>query len=53
MAGRARRLAPELVAPLGVLVDANVELGRYGEGERTLQRMVDLKPNLASYARVA
>jgi len=50
---RAHKLAPELVAPLGVLVDANVELGRYGEAERTLQRMVDLKPNLASYARVA
>ena len=30
-----------------------VELGRYGAAARTLQRMVDLKPNLASYARVS
>lgn len=50
---RARKLAPGLVAPLGVVVDANVELGRYQEAERVLQRMVDLKPNLDSYARVA
>ena len=50
---RAQALAPDLVKPLGVLVDANVELGRYHEAERVLQRMVDLKPNLDSYARVA
>lgn len=50
---RARRLAPEVVKPFGVVVDANVELGRYQEAERVLQRMVDLKPNLDSYARVA
>jgi len=50
---RARELAPELVKPLGVIVDANVELGRYEDAERALQRMVNLKPNLDSYARVA
>ena len=52
----ARRCAgsrPELVKPYGVLVDALVELGRYGEAGATLQRMVDLKPTLASYARVS
>jgi tetratricopeptide (TPR) repeat protein len=42
-----------VVKPLGVLVDANIELGRYQQAERVLQRMVDLKPNLDSYARVA
>lgn len=50
---RARRLAPQVVKPYGVVVDANVELGRYREAERVLQKMVDLKPNLDSYARVA
>jgi tetratricopeptide (TPR) repeat protein len=50
---RARALAPGVVKPLGVLVDANIELGRYQDAERVLQRMVDLKPNLDSYARVA
>lgn len=50
---RARALAPGVVKPLGVIVDANIELGRYQEAEKVLQRMVDLKPNLDSYARVA
>jgi tetratricopeptide (TPR) repeat protein len=49
----ARRAAPSLMRPLGVIVDAQVELGRYREAARTLNRMVDLKPNLASYARVS
>jgi tetratricopeptide (TPR) repeat protein len=49
----AHRLAPAVVRPLGVVVDAQVELGRYGEAARTLQRMVDEKPNLASYSRVS
>jgi tetratricopeptide (TPR) repeat protein len=35
------------------MVDALVELGRYGAAERTLQRLVDLKPNLTAYARVS
>ena len=50
---RARRLAPEVVRPYAVLVDAEVELGRYRDAARSLQRMVDLKPNLSSYARVS
>ena len=36
-----------------VTVDALVELGRYDEAATALQRMVDLKPNLAAYARVS
>jgi len=50
---RARRLAPEVVRPLGVVVDANVELGRYEVAGAALQRMIDLKPNLDAYARVS
>lgn len=53
LAERARVLAPEIVRPYAVLVDAQVELGRYRDAGRSLQRMVDLKPNLASYARVS
>jgi tetratricopeptide (TPR) repeat protein len=49
----AHRLAPDVVQPLGVIVDGQVELGRYDDAARTLQRMIDLKPNLASYARVS
>jgi tetratricopeptide (TPR) repeat protein len=50
---RARAAAPGVVKPYGVIADAQVELGRYDAAELTLQRMVDLKPNLASYARVS
>jgi tetratricopeptide (TPR) repeat protein len=49
----ARRVAPELARPLTVIADAQVELGRYGAAGRTIQRLVDLKPSLASYARVS
>ena len=50
---RARHAAPHVVRPYGVVVDSLIELGRYREAGRALQRMVDLKPNLASYARVS
>ncbi|MEY2517668.1 MAG: hypothetical protein QOJ89_5026, partial [bacterium] len=50
---RAHALAPVAIEPYRVLVDANVELGRLGTAARTLQRMIDLKPDLAAYARVS
>src|SRR3954447_21259267 len=50
---RARTLAPELASPYGVLVDSLIELGRYRAAGTALQRWVDLKPTLASYARVS
>ena len=34
----ARALAPELARPLPVIADAQVELGRYGDAARTIQR---------------
>jgi tetratricopeptide (TPR) repeat protein len=37
----------------GVLTDAHVELGNYQEAVEAAQAMVDLKPNMESYARVA
>jgi tetratricopeptide (TPR) repeat protein len=49
----AHRANPVSAAPYPVLVDALVELGRYPEADRTLQRLVDLKPTLAAYARVS
>jgi tetratricopeptide (TPR) repeat protein len=49
----ARRLAPQVDKPFGVLVDALVELGRYGRAGRALQEMVDRRPDLAAYARVS
>jgi tetratricopeptide (TPR) repeat protein len=49
----ARRADPASDAPYPVIVDALVELGRYGAAGRELQRFVDAKPTLASYARVS
>jgi tetratricopeptide (TPR) repeat protein len=37
----------------GVLADALTELGRYEAATRALQKMVNLRPGLAAYARVA
>ena len=53
LARRADAAVPGTLAPLPIKVDALVELGRYGAAERTLQRLVDLKPNLSAYARVS
>jgi tetratricopeptide (TPR) repeat protein len=50
---RARRLAPDAIRPRGVVVDALVELGRHDAAAAELQQMVDLKPDLSSYARVS
>jgi tetratricopeptide (TPR) repeat protein len=50
---RARAAQPDMVDVSAVLVDADVELGRYGAAERELQSLVDRKPNLAAYARVS
>ncbi|MER5312637.1 tetratricopeptide repeat protein [Streptomyces sp. NPDC002773] len=37
----------------GVLADAYTQLGRYEDAYRTVQRMVDLRPDSASYARAS
>jgi Tetratricopeptide repeat len=50
---RARAAQPDMVDVGAVLVDADVELGRYGAARSELQSMVDRKPNLAAYARVS
>jgi hypothetical protein len=49
----ARRLLPGLVDSYPVIADAQIELGRYRAAERTIQGMLDRKPNLTSYARVS
>ncbi|MGI8923217.1 MAG: tetratricopeptide repeat protein [Fimbriimonadales bacterium] len=37
----------------GVLVDSNLELGRYPRAVEAAQKMVDLRPGLASYSRAS
>src|SRR5262245_11956801 len=50
---RAVHADPDSARALGVVGDAQVELGRYTEAFATFQRMVDLRPDLGSYARVS
>jgi tetratricopeptide (TPR) repeat protein len=50
---QAKRLLPGSARPYGVIGDALVELGRYDEAFRAFDRMITMRPSLASYARVA
>jgi tetratricopeptide (TPR) repeat protein len=50
---QAARINPGVARNYGVIGDAQIELGRYGAAERTLQHYVDVKPELSSYARVS
>ncbi len=53
LARQAQRINAYDSVSLGVMVDALVELGRYREAFKALQRMVDLKPGVPSYSRVS
>lgn len=44
---------PSRARTYGVIADAQVELGRYEDAVRTVQEMVNLRPDLASYSRVS
>src|SRR5437763_2277635 len=50
---RARKINPYGDYVYGVIGDAQVELGRYPQAFATFQHMVNLKPNLSSYARAS
>lgn len=46
-------LNPNKTYAYGVVADAQVELGQYEQAAQTLQTMVDLRPDLSSYARIS
>ena len=50
---RASDLNPYSADAYGVIGDAHLELGRYDRAFEAFQTMVDTRPDLASYARVA
>ena len=50
---RAQLLLPGSARPYGVVGDSLIELGRYDEAFQAFERMVAIRPSLASYARVA
>jgi tetratricopeptide (TPR) repeat protein len=46
-------LAPTAAAPLGIIGDAQLELGRYPSAFATFDRLAGIKPSVSAYARVA
>jgi tetratricopeptide (TPR) repeat protein len=50
---RAKQINPNRTYAYGVIVDAQIELGRYHEAVETLQMMVDLRPDISSYSRIS
>jgi tetratricopeptide (TPR) repeat protein len=53
LALRARKINPSVARVDGAIVDAQIELGRYADAERTLARYVNRQPEVASYSRVS
>jgi tetratricopeptide (TPR) repeat protein len=49
----AHALDPYRAESLGIIVDAQVELGQYAAALASTQAMVDLRPDLRSYSRVS
>lgn len=52
-ADKAYAINPLRAPILGIMVDANVELGRYEEALERVQQMVDLRPDLTSFTRAS
>lgn len=50
---RAAAAYPDSPDALGIVVDAQVELGRYPQAVTSAQAMVDRKPNIASLSRIS
>ena len=50
---RAQRISPTTAGVYGVIGDAEIELGRYGQAFKSFNHMNALKPDVASYARVS
>ncbi|MCB0098383.1 MAG: hypothetical protein KDE46_21770, partial [Caldilineaceae bacterium] len=52
-AEQAQKVNPWRAETVGILVDGNVELGRYAAAVAAAQQMVNLRPGLESYSRVS
>jgi tetratricopeptide (TPR) repeat protein len=50
---RSLAVAPGRVAPIAIAADAQIELGRYPQGFAAVQRRMELRPDLPSYARAS
>ena len=50
---KAHTLGPFSSRPLGIISDAQTQLGQYEQAVASLQQMVNLRPDLSSYSRVS
>jgi len=50
---KAHALGPYASRPLGIMSDAQTQLGRYDQAVTSLQEMVNLRPDLSSYSRIS
>jgi tetratricopeptide (TPR) repeat protein len=48
---QALALDPERAFTLGVIADAQIELGMYNDAVQTVQEMIDRRPDISSYSR--
>lgn len=53
VAEQAQEIDPQFPDVYGTLTDSLVELGRYDQAVKAAQKMVDLRPDTASYSRVS
>jgi tetratricopeptide (TPR) repeat protein len=50
---QAKAINPTVPRVYGVIADAQTELGLYDDAVQTLQTMIDMRPDLSSYSRIA
>lgn len=50
---RAQKINPYNSFIFGILVDANVEMGKYQEAVNSAEKMISIRPDLKSYSRVS
>jgi|CXWL01.1.fsa_nt_gi tetratricopeptide (TPR) repeat protein len=50
---RAKEINLDRAYAYGIIADAQIELGQYSEAVETLQTMVNLHPDMSSYARIS
>ena len=50
---RALLLKSNVASYYGIKADSEIELGKYDDAEKSLQSMVDMKPNYSAYTRIS
>jgi tetratricopeptide (TPR) repeat protein len=53
LAGEIQKLYPYSAYVYGLLVDANLELGKYKEALDAAEKMISIRPDIRSYSRIA